>query len=437
MNENDAFQLDHLLMMAPGGVAKIAFDDVLTILYATDSFYSLIKNAAEKSVAKAPSALLRIVYSADIINVTQQLAAQKHRKDNMISINFRTLQHDGSFKWVMITGNRTMETHQSGSKTVPVYSCIAMDVTNHMLKYKRLEQVNDYHRTVTELSRELFFEYEIASDTLTFTELFHEIFGKDSEILGFRKKLEKTKLIYQDEHPAVISIFNSMMNGRKQVRFEVRLIPKDDVPVWYICYASMIFDENKTPSKVVGKLALTNPMKKDAETLKIEPVLDALTNVCTKESAEAIIVDSIAKQDTETLSALMVIDVRNYKAANAITENINGENILKTIAGMMNSQLRSTDIIGRLSMSEFVIFVKDIKTDRNAYGKAEKICKEVEERYSFEHTKIGPSVSIGITFIKGQQMDYPALLANANAALVMAKKVNNSSFEVFYGIVNN
>jgi diguanylate cyclase (GGDEF)-like protein len=436
MDEQNTLKLEELIQSVPGGIAKLAFDDALTILYATDTFYSLIKNATEKAIMKAPIALLRIVYSADIIYVTQQLAAQKNRKDNMINFNFRTLQHNGSFKWVMVSGTRTEEVYQSGNKTVPVYSCIAMDVTYQMVKYKRLEQLFDYQRTVSELSRELFFEYEIATDTLSFTELFREVFGKDSEVKGFRKKLETTKLIYHEELPAIIKIFNSMMSGRKQARFELRLIPKNSLPVWYTCYASIIMDENKNPYKVVGKLAVSGPLTKEPDSVPVKPQLDNLTNVCTKDSAEMLIREVITKHDEDTLSALILIDIRNYNSFNEIRRMTNGENILTTIGRLLKEHFRTSDIIGRMGIGEFIVYLRDIPSDQIAFKKAEQICRAVDKLYTYAYTKSGMSVSIGIAFQKGVQKEYAELLANANTALVMAKQSPTSSFEVFNGLVN-
>ncbi|MDD3173471.1 MAG: sensor domain-containing diguanylate cyclase [Herbinix sp.] len=435
MDEINKQQLNQLLQTAPGGIAKLAFDDMLTILYATDTFYSLIKNVSDKVITKAPLALLKIVYSADMIYVTQQLAAQKHREDGMININFRTLQYDGSFKWVMITGNKTQETYLFGMKTVPIYSCIAMDITNLMVNYKKLEQTNDYHNKILELSRDLYFEYEIATDTLSFSELFREIFGKDSVLPGFRKRLEKTKLIHPDELPAVISIYNSMMSGRKLARFELRLFSKVGVPTGYICYASMIFDENRNPYKVVGKLSTMNNATKEPEIQAYKPNLDSLTKVCSKESAELLIKEAAMKQQDNSLSALFVIDIRNYKSINEVRKSIKGENILTLIGEQLRNQFRTTDIVGRMGLNEFVVYMKDVQTDRNVYDKAEHLCKIIEAIYSYEHTKSGISTSIGITLQKGAQ-EYLTLLANANTALVMAKKVPTSSFEVFSGAIN-
>ena len=424
-------QLDFLIKTMPSGIAKLAYDEVLSIIYATDSFYSLVQNATEKLNPGSSLALLRMVYSADIIYVTQQLASQKNRKDKMISVHFRTLQHDGSFKWVLVSGSRTDEFHQSGSKMVPVYSCVAVDVTDIMMKYKKLEQNYDYQRTITELSKELYFEYEIAKDFLNFTELFREVFGKDAQIPGFRGKLEKTKIIHPEELPAIIRIFNSMMSGKKQVRFETRLIPKDGVPCLYTCYASIIYDENRNPYKVVGKLALANPLKRDKTENVPAPStkLDLLTGVYTKESTEIMVLDAISKLKEDALGSMLILD--NYKSVNDLLEPMNGINVLTKISDIIKSHLRTTDIVGRTGLTEFVIYLKDLHSDKVIYELAEMICEEVNNLFHYPHLKSGLAIHIGIAFHKGKTQ-YQTLLGNANTALVMAKKSDVSSFEVFY-----
>ena len=434
MEEINKEQYHQLLESAPGGIAKIAFDDMLTILYATDKFYSLIKNVSGKTGLKEPVSLLRMVYSADIIYLTQQVAAQKQSKDNRINLNFRALQHDGSFKWVMITGIKIEETFQNGNKSAPIYSCVIVDVTQHMTKYKKLEQTNDYHRIISELSKEMFFEYEIANDTLSFSEVFREVFGKENVMEGFRKRLDKTKMIYEDELPAVISIYNSMMSGRKLARFELRLIPKGGVPSWYTCYASIIYDENRNPYKVVGKLTPMNIIEKDADIIPHISQIDAVSNVCTKESAEILIKEAVENQKPEELSALMVIDIRNFKGINEIRRSIQGENIITTVGKVLKNHFRTSDIIGRFGLSEFVVYMKNIQSDQAVYEIANHLCKAIEAIHSYDHTKNGLAASIGIALHLGS-VEYSMLTANANTALIMAKKVPTSSFEVFSGMI--
>ncbi len=432
MDEMKRYLIEEMLQSAPGGVAKLAMDDALTILYATDTFYSTVRTVTDN---KTPLMLLRLIYSADVIYVTQQITSQKNRKDNMISFNFRILQQDGSFKWIMLSGKRMQEIHQNGTKAVPVFACVASDITDIMLQYKKLEQAVEYNRVIADLSKDLYYEYDIASDTLSFSEIFREVFGKDAVISGFRKKLEKTKVIHSDELPAVIKIFNSMMSGRKLARFELRMLPKDGNPCWYTCYVSIIFGENKTPSKLVGKLSLMNSVVNETTETEYVPVLDAFTNVFSKESTEIMIKEALSNQNQSSLSALLLVDIRNYKGINEIRKAIQREDILTSIAATLKDNFRTSDVIGRIGLSEFAIYIKDIPTEKMAFHKAETLCTELEDQYSYAHTKNGIVVSIGMTILRGKQ-EYESIMANANAALVLAKKIPTSSFEVLNGNMN-
>lgn len=430
MSEQTNIVSDDLLQTVPGGIVKLALDDTLTIIYATDNFLRLIRRTDR--TGKKAETLLNMVFSADIIYVTQQLAAQKNRKDNSISLNFRALMHDGSMKWILLNGNKTEEVHQSGSKTVPVYSCVATDITDIMVQYKKLEQKIDYQRVIAELSRDLFFEYEIATDSLVFTEMYRESFGGNPVISGFRGKLAKTNKIHPDELGAVNDIYNSMMSGRKQVRFDLRLLSKDGSYNWHTCYAAIIPDENRNPYKVVGKIASCSQQNKKAEKSVSEPLRDKLTGVYTKDSAEKLIREALAVNKKEALGSLLLIDIRNYKNMDEIMKAVSGENLLSRIGSILLNKFRLTDIIGRTGISEFIVYIRDLPSDKIAYEIADGLCADINALYPYTNTKNGVYASIGIAFVKGVQ-EYEQLYANANTALVMAKKASAASFEVFSG----
>ncbi|NLK99375.1 MAG: diguanylate cyclase [Clostridiales bacterium] len=432
MSENKAIDLEQMLNDLPGGLLKIALDDELTIIYATDIFYELIEIDQSKQ-GKLPKSIFNTVYSSDIINYTQQIAAQRRRKDNQFMLLYRVLQKNGNLKWIMINGNKTEEVYQKQNKTYPIYYCMVMDISEHMYMYRKMEEELDYHRTILELSKELFFEYVIATDTLSFSEIFREVFGKDSQMKEFSKRLEKTKLIHPTDLPEVIKTYKSMMSGKKQARIELQMKTKDGNLAWYVCYASIIFDDNKNPYKVVGKLALINTKNEKKVAPKLS--LDSLTQVYTKDNAEFMITENMSNQDIESISALFVCEVRNYKGWNEVVRIVDGENVLVSVANIIKKQFRSTDIIGRLGLSDFVIYMKDISSERNVYKKAESICKEINNLFDYDFNKNGVSISIGVALVKGQA-DYKEELANAKAALVMAKKDSKSSFEIYYPSIN-
>jgi diguanylate cyclase (GGDEF)-like protein len=435
MSDNLTINMDQMMNALPGGILRVALDDELTIIHATDTFYKLIDMDLSKST-KPPKSIFKTVYSADIIFYTQQIANLRRKKDNQLLLFYRVLQKNGSLKWIMISGNKSDENYQKQGKTLPIYFCMALDVSDHMMAYRKVEHELDYHRTILELSRELFFEYVIATDTLSFSELFREVFGKESNMKEFSKKLEKTKLIHPNDLPEVIKIYKSMMSGKKQARLEFRMTTNDGDIAWYVCYASIIFDDNKNPYKVIGKISVINSNR--GEDIKTAPKiqLDSLTKLYTKDTAENMILETLSTQDSESISALFMCEVRNYKGINEVVRIVDGENVLTSIAGILKRLFRGTDVIGRLGLGDFVVCMKDIRSDRNAYEKAEYICREVNKIYSYDFNKNGVVISIGVALVKGQ-MDFSSAMANAKAALIMAKNESNSSFEIFYPSLNN
>lgn len=431
MGDNQSFDMDHqIIKIMSGGLLRLVLDDELTIIYATDAFYKLLDIDINKQT-RLPKTIVKTVYSTDIINYTHQIVAQKKRKDNQFLLFYRVLLKNGDLRWIMLSGSKDDESYKKNNKELPIYACIAMDITAHMLKHKYLEQQVDYYSTISELSRDLVFEYVIASDTLSFSELFYEIFNKESKIANFSKRLKKTTIMHPEDLPRLIKTYMSVMNGKKQVRLEFRMITKEEKLVWYVCYASVVFDENKNPSKIIGKLSSICPRKEEVGETTTKMKLDTLTQVYTKDTAEGIIGDVLSNQEAHALSAVMLCEVRNYKNINDIVRVVDGENVIKTIANILKRFFRNTDVIGRIGLSEFIVCMRDINSDKNAYKRAEDICKEVSNLYSYSYNKNQITISIGITFVKGS-MDYANVLANAKTALVMAKKDINSSFEAFY-----
>jgi len=416
----------------PCSLLQVALDDELTIVSANDAFFNLIDYKADIW----PKSIFKLVYSADIIYFTQQVASQKFRKDNQFTVFFRVLQKNGDLKWVMINGNKTEENIQIQDKSMPIYFCTAVDMTAYMTEYKRMEQEIDNHRTILELSRELFFEYLIATDTLSFSELFREVFNKESVIKNFSKKIEKTKIIHPEDLPLAVSTYRSMMGGKKQVRLELRMVTREGAVAWYVCYAFIIYDENKNPYKVAGKLAQINKCETDSEVSDQKIQLDPLTDVYTNETAQRLITHSMSVQKPKSLSALLLCEIQNFKGANELALILDNENILKKIASIFKGLLRKTDVVGRTGLGEFVIYMKDIGSERAAYDTAEQICREINNLYSYEYNKNNVYVSIGIAFALGKS-DYGTTITNAKSALAIAKKNYGNSFEVFYPSVTS
>lgn len=428
MGDNHTIDMNQMMKSLSGGILRLALDDELTIIYASEVFYKLI-DVDINNQAVLPKTIVKTVYSADMIMYTHQIVAQKKRKDNQLALFYRVLLKSGDLRWILINGSKTEESYNENNKEYPIYFCMAIDITDHMVKYKQLEQKVEYYDIMSEMSKELTFEYVIATDSLVFSKTFRETFGIDPKVENFSKKLEKTGIIHPEDLPGIVKVYRSVMNGKKQVRCEFRIITKDGQVLWYVCHASIVFDENKNPFKVLGKLsAMCMRREEDSPAIKIK--LDTLTQVYSKDTSDKMIRDHMLNQDSSAISALFICELGNYKNINDIVKVVDGENVLVSIAKILKRSFRRTDIIGRTGLSEFTVCMRDITSDKYVYRKAQEICKEVNDLYSYSFNKSQLSISIGITFARGS-LDYSTAVDNAKTALLVAKKESSSSFEAF------
>lgn len=432
MGELSEQEMIQIVMSAPGGHAKVVFDDELTILEGDNSFYSFLGIKKDSKGGKEVKSLFKVVYSADIIYINRQIAAQKANIKNGINLDFRVLQSDGSFKWIMVTGSLLEEQYEG---KYPVLSCITVDISGQKAKQKQLEEQENYHRITTDLARDITFEYTIATDTLKFSELFREAFGVEANVQNFRSKLQETTLIHPDELNGVKKIFSSMMAGKKQAIFEFRMLPKGGEPIRYRCYASIILDENRNPIKLVGKLTLVLEAKKTKEnTVASKPIqvtIDSNTNLPDIASTIALISDSINKQEENGSSALLVIELGQFAALNKLMSTISNTSIICEMASELKKMFRSTDVVGMLGQDSYVIIMKNITSAKMVLCVANEICESFKHKYQQENMLVKPEIFIGIEFVHGHKGLYETYISNALVALETVKKKNTSGFEFF------
>ena len=123
---------------------------------------------------------------------------------------------------------------------------------------------------------------------------------------------------------------------------------------------------------------------------------DSLTGVLNSrgffERVEAMI--PLLQRETKPYG-LCFIDVDNFKTVNDTKGHAEGDLILKTIAAVMQSSMRSSDVVGRIGGDEFVIFLP--RTDgQNGLMTIEKLKSRLDEEAARRHWPIGFSLGLGV-----------------------------------------
>src|SRR6476620_1386437 len=130
------------------------------------------------------------------------------------------------------------------------------------------------------------------------------------------------------------------------------------------------------------------------------------------------------------LSALLFVDLDQFKQVNDTLGHPCGDQLLCAVADRLREMLRPEDFVARFGGDEFVVFQQNIKSGEDAAYLARRIVDHLSERYKIDNhlVEIGASVGIALTS-PGVTAD--TLLKNADMALYRAKADGRGTFCFF------
>ena len=137
-----------------------------------------------------------------------------------------------------------------------------------------------------------------------------------------------------------------------------------------------------------------------------------------------------------SLVGVLFIDLDNFKTVNDSLGHYAGDELLKRVAGRLQSCLRGADMVGRLGGDEFVVVVTDLATAEDIAPVAEKIAETISEPISLEDQVLSVSGSIGISVFPKDGETPDTLIRNADAAMYLAKDRGRSNFQYFMPSLN-
>lgn len=128
------------------------------------------------------------------------------------------------------------------------------------------------------------------------------------------------------------------------------------------------------------------------------------------------------KEDYEL--SLIMIDIDHFKEFNDRFGHSRGNELLKEIAALIDSNVRSQDIVCRYGGEEFAIILPKTSLEE-AFEIGERIRKEVEKAYFFgskAFPRVKKTISCGVASYPGQAADEYELIDMADRALYFAKE---------------
>ncbi len=157
---------------------------------------------------------------------------------------------------------------------------------------------------------------------------------------------------------------------------------------------------------------------------------DQLTGLNNKIATERKIQEYI-EQNPNKQCLFFLFDIDNFKKINDTLGHAFGDEVLRSLGSQLSNEFRVTDIIGRTGGDEFILFLKDIKSDEILEKEARRLVNFFHNFQAGEYVKYSATSSIGATVYPRDAKDYNGLYKAADSALYEAKRQGKNRM-VFY-----
>ena len=170
-----------------------------------------------------------------------------------------------------------------------------------------------------------------------------------------------------------------------------------------------------------------------AKQLAWQAAHDPLTRLFNRQKFIQSIDQVIQEAQTQhTHHVLCCMDLDHFKAVNDTCGHAAGDQLLRQVADLWRSKIRSSDSLARLGGDEFGLLLYDCDLDR-AIEIANDFCQSIQEfRFPYDDKLFSIGVSIGLVPVTQTSINTKEVMQLADAACYKAKHKGRNRVQVYY-----
>ncbi len=396
-------------------------DPMHTIHAGSESLFSLTGYTQQEIQEQFGSSLLNLIFPED--RPAFLAAMNEHlQTGGRADIQFRLLRKGAAPLWVLARSRLYLET--DGIEYL--YLAIRDNSQLHET-IDRLQAEAARHQSLTEQSEGVIFDLDLNTDSLTCSARWQEFFGYPPLSHNFLANLSQSSHFHPDDLPALYAWADALRREEDAPSYqEVRIVNKDGKYIWCRIHARL--QQNK---HIVGIVYDVDEFKRATLALKERAERDSLTKLLNKASTQQLVSEHLIAQESGQLSALLILDLDNFKTVNDSRGHLYGDAVLSQLGSRLRSLFRANDIIGRIGGDEFLVFLKDLPDAEVVKDRCALLLTSLGELLHRLTPDLNVSCSIGAAIAPTHASNYADLFRRADEALYQAKKRGKNRYRIY------
>lgn len=259
---------------------------------------------------------------------------------------------------------------------------------------------------------------------------FEQITGYSGEELS---DMTFAEITHPDDIDEDLALSGELFAGKRdEFSMEKRYIRKNGEVVWINLTVVMLRDSEGRHFQALSMVEDITERKKMGQQLQFMADHDPLTGLYNRRRFEEDLSIAMSSGTGRGL-AILVIDLDNFKFVNDSYGHSVGDQLIVQTAELLKSRLRSDDTLARQGGDEFVVVLRDIRSE-DALGMAEELVGLI----SRDVRVVGPehavrvTASIGVAAsCQGESVPEETLMVQADIAMYEAKDAGRNGARLF------
>lgn len=332
---------------------------------------------------------------------------------------------------------RTMKEINSGNREQRI------DTKNMKREFARMsETFNDMldeallseelHKTVSDLSDNMLFEYDFAKESMFVSDNFKEKIGLNVSGATLSNGKFIDSMMNEDDVERYKRDINTLLKNKDDIGGEYLIKDAQGKDMWAAMRAHCITDRLGEILRVIG--VLTDITSEKNATLKLaeRASYDFLSQLYNRNTFEREFQAELDRNANQKVAALF-LDVDDFKFINDRYSHAVGDEVIRYVADVIKKHAGESGFAGRFGGDEFVLCVSDPKMIENLEVLSMDI---IDDLYSGYYSKsvdatLNIKASIGIAVSPEHGQDGRTLIACADTAMYFVKKNGKANYHIY------
>ena len=419
--ENFGSMIDNII----AGICFFEYEDgEMTPIFVNEGFFRMLGYSRVQGMKYLEKVERSII--PDDLPTYRQAIRDVLKDDGVVDTEFRTVTGSGNLRWLHVRGNLYA---REGRKYTIV--SVIEDVTERKNVEEELQRQAERLHILSEAEGEKIIDYNDKTDVMIIRT--NDEYGMaQDEIHSRYMQRFNTAMIYKEDVAYYKAVLESLLKSPKHDTIEFRIKRFDDDYTWYQANLTSLLGAEGYVTRIVGRMINIHDKKLKEMELLVRAEKDALTGIYNQGATEQLIHNAIEGSKENDLSALMIIDLDNFKEANDLLGHANGDELLGKTAEILKEMFKGGDVIGRIGGDEFLVYMRNLNTISDADEMAGNIVKSVRYDLEFEGQPIRVTCSVGVAVYPYHGKTYEELFEKADRAVYTVKANGKDGYRVYH-----